>query len=84
MYLPKTVAILVSNALVSSRLDYCNSLYRGLSENKLRRLQCLQNMIGRVVTGSHLSDVDSFLSTDLLYHLALRIYCTLEFVSDQN
>ena len=35
-------AVLVANALVSSRLDYCNSL--------LRTLQCIQNMLGRIVT----------------------------------
>ena len=28
-YLPKSVAILAANAFVSSRLDYCNSLYWG-------------------------------------------------------
>ena len=30
-FLPKPVAIVLANALVSSRLDYCNSLFRSLS-----------------------------------------------------
>ena len=30
-YLTPEVAVLAANALVSSRLDYCNSLFRGLS-----------------------------------------------------
>ena len=39
-------------ALVSSRLDYCNSLYQCLSKSNLIRLQCLQNALVRVVMGS--------------------------------
>ena len=42
-YLTRTVAILVANVLVSSRLNYCNSGCQGLSKGNLRRLQCLQN-----------------------------------------
>ena len=42
------MAISATSALVSSKLDYCNSLYWGLS----KRLQCLQNVLARVVTGS--------------------------------
>ena len=45
-------AITVANALVSSRLDYCNSLFRGLSCNDLKKLQCVQNSLSRIVSNS--------------------------------
>ena len=45
-YLSKVVAISLVNALVSSRLDYCNSLYRASSKGNLRSLQCQQNELG--------------------------------------
>ena len=51
-YLPKTLAVSAANTLVSSRLDYCNSLYQCLSKSNLIRLQCLQNVLVRVVMGS--------------------------------
>ena len=49
-FLPKSVAITLANALVSSRLDYCNSLLYGLSVQELRRLQGIQNTLCRIVT----------------------------------
>ena len=33
-------AVLVANALVSSRLDYCNTMNRSLSKYNLYKLQC--------------------------------------------
>jgi hypothetical protein len=45
-------AILLANSLVSSRLDYCNSLYYGLPEKSLNRLQQVQNSLARVVMPS--------------------------------
>ena len=41
----KTVAV----AIVSSRLDYCNSLLAGTSASNLARLQLVQNTLARVV-----------------------------------
>ena len=40
------------NALVGSRLDYCNSLFRGLSALNLRKLQCVQNSLARIVANT--------------------------------
>ena len=42
----------VANAFVSSRLDYCNSLFSSLSNVNLHRLQSIQNTAARIVTNS--------------------------------
>ena len=42
----------VANALVSSWLDYYNSLFRSLSKASLHRLQSIQNCVARIVTNS--------------------------------
>ena len=49
-YLTPQVAVLAANALVSSRLDYCNSLIRGLSGFNQYKLQSIQNTLARIVT----------------------------------
>ena len=48
-FLTHDVSVLVANALVSSRLDYCNSLFRSLSKFNLCKLQCIQNSAARIV-----------------------------------
>ena len=40
---------MAENALVGSRLDYCNSLFRGLCTLDLCKLQCVQNNLARIV-----------------------------------
>ena len=45
-------SVLLANTLVSSRLDYCNSLFLSLTDFELRRLQLVQNSVCRVVTRS--------------------------------
>ena len=45
-------SILLVNALVSSRLDYCNSLFLSLTYFELRTLQLVQNSLCRFVTCS--------------------------------
>ena len=49
-YLTSEVAVLAANALVSSRLDYCNSLFRGLPGFNQHKLQSIQNTLARIVT----------------------------------
>ena len=49
-YLTPEVVVLAANALVSSRLNYCNSLFRGLSCFNLHKLQSIQNTHARIVT----------------------------------
>jgi hypothetical protein len=48
-HLSRTVATQLANALISSRLDYCNSLLSSLSVKDLRRLQAIHNTIARIV-----------------------------------
>ena len=45
-------SVLLANALVSSRFDYCNFLFVSLTDFELRRLQLVQNSLCRVVTHS--------------------------------
>ena len=45
-------AILLANSLVSSRLDFCNSLFYGLPKSSIKRLQHVQNSLARVVIPS--------------------------------
>ena len=48
-FLTHDASVLVANALVSSRLDYCNSLFRSLAKFNLHKLQCIQNSAARIV-----------------------------------
>ena len=45
-------SVLLANALVSSRLDCCNSLFLSLTDIEFRRLQLVQNSLCRVITRS--------------------------------
>ena len=45
-------AKLLATALVSSRLDYCNSLLYGMADIDLTRLHRVQNQLARLVTKS--------------------------------
>ena len=53
-YLTTDASILVANALVSSRLDYCNSLFRSLSKFNLHKLHAMyiQNSAARIVSNT--------------------------------
>ena len=48
--LPLSTATALANSLVSSKLDYCNSLYSGISQANLNKLQRIQNSLARVIT----------------------------------
>jgi hypothetical protein len=45
-------AKMLANSLISSRLDYCNSLFFGLPDSSIYRLQRIQNTIARVTLPS--------------------------------
>ena len=44
-FLSDETAILLANAMVSSRLDYCNSLLYGVSKSNIAKLQRVQNAL---------------------------------------
>jgi len=54
--LPDDVARTVTCSIVFSRLDYCNTLYAGMSSNNSKRLQLVQNMLSRVTLKLHKSN----------------------------
>ena len=49
------VSILV-HAFISSKLDYCNSIFNGISDKQLRKLQFIQNSTARLIIGHYLRD----------------------------
>ena len=51
-FLTQDASVLVASALVSSWLDYCNSLFMSLSKFNLRKLQCIQNSAARIVSNT--------------------------------
>ena len=51
-FLTHDVSVLVANAVVSSHLDYCNSLFRSPSKFNLRKLQCIQDSAARIVSNT--------------------------------
>ena len=50
--LPLSAATALANSLVSSKLDYCNSLYNGISQANLNKIQRIQHTLARVVTNT--------------------------------
>lgn len=50
--LDTNTATVLANSLISSRLDYCNSLYYNLPDSSITRLQRIQNSLARVVLPS--------------------------------
>ena len=48
-HLTHEAAPMAANALLGSCLDYCNSLFRGLSALDLHKLQYVQNSLARIV-----------------------------------
>ena len=48
-HIPLSTAKTISNALISSRLDYCNSLLNNIAKQDLSKLQRVQNCLARVV-----------------------------------
>ena len=48
-HIPLSTAKTISNALISSRLDYCNSLLNNIAKQDLSKMQRVQNCLARVV-----------------------------------
>ena len=47
-----TTAKILVQAFISCRLNHCNSLLHGVTENVMRRVQSLQNAAARLITGA--------------------------------
>ena len=51
-YLNRSHTEKIVHALITSKLDYCNSLLFGLSNSQLQKLQRVQNAAARIITGT--------------------------------
>ena len=51
-YLSLDTTVIAANALVSTCLDYCNLLFRSFSAKNVKKLQCIQNSLVRIVVGA--------------------------------
>ena len=60
-FIPKSAAIILANAFIHSRIDYCNSLFYGLPKCSINCLQKIQNSVARIVTrtsrSSHITPI---------------------------
>ena len=48
-FISRSATITLANALVSSRLDYCNSLFCSITKKEMKRLQGIQNTLCRII-----------------------------------
>ena len=55
-YLSNTLCIRLVIALVTSRLDSCNSIYIGIPQAQIEKLQRVQNCAARLITGTRKHD----------------------------
>ena len=79
-HLTHEAALMAANALVGSHLDYCNSLFRGLSALDLCKLQSVQNSLARIVANttkySYITPVRKhYIGCQLSTVLSLRLPC---------
>ena len=51
-YLKTDISNTLVHAMITSRIDYCNSLLCGLADNSLNKLQGVQNAAARLITGT--------------------------------
>ena len=85
-YLNQKATEQIVHSCITCRLDMCNSLYIGLPQNQIARLQRVQNMAARLVTlrsrSDSISDILKSLywlpvSKRIIYKLLLITYKTL-------
>ena len=54
------------HAFISSRLDYCSSIFAGVSGQLLHKLQVVQNAAARLVTGARKCDCSGYGVSDIV------------------
>uniref|UniRef100_A0A8C2EP51 Reverse transcriptase domain-containing protein n=1 Tax=Cyprinus carpio TaxID=7962 RepID=A0A8C2EP51_CYPCA len=64
----------VIHAFVTTRLDYCNSLYVGVSGSSITCLQMIQNAAARLLTGTHKHEHISPILASLHWPIQFRIH----------
>ena len=74
-YLPPNDFERVIHMFITSRLDYCNSLYVGLDQSSLRHLQLVQNAAAWLLTGKrrHQDHITPVLASLHWLHVSFRI-----------
>ena len=77
----ETAAITLANSFIHSRVDYCNSLFYGLTNYSIHRLQKVQNIAARIVIRSvHSSYITPVLKSlhwlPVNYRINFKIFCT--------
>lgn len=86
------------HAFISSRIDYCNALYFGISQSSLHRLQLVQNAAARLLTSfsrhTHITPIHSSLHwlpvrfridfKILMFFLELSRSCSTVFIRHFN
>ncbi|KAF7651420.1 hypothetical protein LDENG_00111350, partial [Lucifuga dentata] len=71
----------VIHAFISSRLDYCNELYSGISKRNIHRLQIIQNAAAWLLTKSRRSDhITPVLAALYQLPVSFRIDCKILFL----
>ena len=75
-FLPRPTKERVVNAIITSRLDYCNALLYGTSAINIARLQRIQNTAARLIMRSPRSDSATPLLRELHW---LPIVCRVDF-----
>ena len=75
-FLPRPTKERVVNAIITSRLDYCNALLYGTSAINIARLQRIQNTAARLIMRSPRSDSATPLLRELRW---LPIVCRVNF-----
>ncbi len=64
----------VIHAFINLRLDYCNSLYVGICQRDLSRLQIVQNAAARLLTGMKMGSYYSSIIYQFSTGSILRFY----------
>ena len=75
-YLTKDATKSLINSLVTSRLDYCNTLLYGIPKNLMNKLQTVQNTAARIITRTSKYDHVTPVLRELHW---LPIQCRIEY-----